>query len=128
MSLTVSWLMMISTKQKQRFSRLLRTTCLSVTTKNRLNSWDGDNIKFGLVVTLKELHGVNRIGDFIQMCSFNQWFTEEVDIENKIDDMCNIAATCADAALEFFEFNKEYMTKKEKKEISKKEHNKQSYR
>ena len=50
------------------------------------------------------------------------------DIENKIDDMCNIAATCADAALEFFEFNKEYMTKKEKKEISKKEHNKQSYR
>ena len=50
------------------------------------------------------------------------------DIENKIDDICNIAATCADAALEFFEFNKEYMDKKEKKEISKKEHNKQSYR
>ena len=38
-----------------------------------------------MVVTLKELHGVNRIGDFIQKCSFNQWFTEEVDIENKID-------------------------------------------
>ena len=52
----------------------------------------------------------------------------EISIENKIDDICNIAATCADAALEFFEFNKEYMTKKEKKEISKKEHNKQSYR
>lgn len=50
------------------------------------------------------------------------------DIENKIDDICNIAATCADAALEFFEFNKEYMTKKEKKEISKKECSKQSYR
>ena len=50
------------------------------------------------------------------------------DIENKIDDICNIAATCADAAFEFFEFNKEYMSKKEKKEISKKEHNKQSYR
>ena len=50
------------------------------------------------------------------------------DIENKIDDICNIAATCADAALEFFEFNMEYMTKTEKKEISKKEHNKQSYR
>ena len=50
------------------------------------------------------------------------------DIENKIDDICNIAATCADAALEFFEFNKEYMDKKEKKEISKKEHNKQSYK
>ena len=50
------------------------------------------------------------------------------NIEDKIDDICNIAATCADAALEFFEFNEEYMDKKEKKEISKKEHNKQSYR
>ena len=44
-----------------------------------------ENIKFGLVVTLKELHGVNRIGDFIQMCSFNQWFAEEVDVINKLD-------------------------------------------
>lgn len=58
---------------------------ISVTTKNRLNPLDGENIKFGLVVTLKELHGVNRIGDFVQMCSFNQWFTEEVDIDNRID-------------------------------------------
>ncbi len=58
---------------------------ISVTTKNRLNSLDGENIKFGLVVTLKELHGVNRIGDFIQMCSFNQWFAEEVDVINKLD-------------------------------------------
>lgn len=58
---------------------------ISVTTKNRLNPLDGENVKFGLVVTLKELHGVNRIGDFIQMCSFNQWFAEEVDIVNKLD-------------------------------------------
>lgn len=58
---------------------------ISVTTKNRLNPLDGENIKFGLVVTLKELHGVNRIGDFIQMCSFNQWFAEEVDVINKLD-------------------------------------------
>lgn len=58
---------------------------ISVTTKNRLNALDGENIKFGLVVTLKELHEENRIGEFIQMCSFNQWFVEEVDIENKLD-------------------------------------------
>ena len=50
------------------------------------------------------------------------------NIEDKIDNICNAAAICADAALEFFEFNMEYMDKKEKKEISKKEHNKQSYR
>ena len=54
---------------------------------------------------------------------------KDIDImEDKIDDICNMAATCADAALEFFEFNMEYMDKKEKKEISKKEHNKQSYK
>ena len=49
-------------------------------------------------------------------------------IEDTIDNICNMAAVCADAALEFFEFNNEYMNKKEKKEISKNEHNKQSYR
>ena len=38
-----------------------------------------------------------------------------------------MAAVCADAALEFFEFNEEYMDKK-KKDISKKEHNKPSYK
>lgn len=58
---------------------------ISITTKNRLNLADGENIKFGIVVTLKELHEVNRIGDFIQMCSFNQWFVEEVDIDNKLN-------------------------------------------
>lgn len=58
---------------------------ISVTTKNRLNPKDGENIKFGIVITLKELHEVNRIGEFIQMCSFNQWFVEEVSIENKLE-------------------------------------------
>lgn len=74
-----------STRSKDKKSYDNPLWGISVTTKNRLNPLDGDNIKFGLVVTLKELHGVNRIGDFIQMCSFNQWFTEEVDIDNKID-------------------------------------------
>ncbi len=58
---------------------------ISVTTKNRLNPKDGENIKFGIVITLKELHEVNRIGEFIQMCSFNQWFVEEVSVENKLE-------------------------------------------
>ena len=58
---------------------------ISVTTKNRLNPKDGENIKFGIVITLKELHEVNRIGEFIQMCSFNQWFVEEVSAENKLE-------------------------------------------
>lgn len=58
---------------------------ISVTTKNRENPNDGKNIRFGIIVTLKELHGVNRINEFVQMCSFNQWFVEEIDIDNQLE-------------------------------------------
>ena len=44
-----------------------------------------DKIKFGLVVTLKEINGENRIDEFIQRCFFNQWFVEKVEVENKIE-------------------------------------------
>ena len=44
-----------------------------------------DKIKFGLVVTLKEINGENRIDEFIQRCFFNQWFVEEGDVENQIE-------------------------------------------
>lgn len=58
---------------------------ISVTTKNRNDPSDGENIKFGMVITLKEIHGDNRIGDFIQMCSYNRWFVEEVNLENQVE-------------------------------------------
>lgn len=63
---------------------------ISVKTKNRINPRDGENLKFGIVITLREIHGKNRIDQFIQQCSFNKWFVEEVDIQNKID-IYNIA-------------------------------------
>ena len=44
-----------------------------------------DKIKFGLVVTLKEINGENKIDEFIQRCFFNQWFVEKVEVENKIE-------------------------------------------
>lgn len=44
-----------------------------------------DKIKFGLVVTLKEINGENRIDEFIQRCFFNQWFVEKVEVKNKIE-------------------------------------------
>jgi hypothetical protein len=58
---------------------------ISVKTKNRINQEDGKNIKFGIVITLKEIHKKNRINEFIHQCSFHQWFVEEVNIENKIN-------------------------------------------
>ena len=58
---------------------------ISVKTKNRINPEDGKNLRFGIVITLKEIHGKNRIDEFIHQCSFHKWFVEEVDIQNKFD-------------------------------------------
>lgn len=46
---------------------------------------DGEGINFGVVVTLKEINGVNRIEEFIQRCSFKGWLVNKIDIDNRID-------------------------------------------
>src|SRR5699024_9055359 len=58
---------------------------MSIKTKERLNNRDGEGIRFGVVVTLKEMNGVNRIEDFIQQCSLRGWLVNEIDVENRID-------------------------------------------
>ena len=58
---------------------------ISIKTKERLEDKYGENLMFGLVITLKEINGVNRIEDFIQGCILNNWFVNRVNIENKID-------------------------------------------
>ena len=58
---------------------------ISLKTKNRLNPEDGKGLKFSIVVTLKELNGVNRIDDFIRNCLLNEWFVNKIDIETRID-------------------------------------------
>lgn len=58
---------------------------LSVKTKERLNEKDGYNMRFGVIVTLKEINGVNRIKDFIQLCQFNGWIINKLDVENQIN-------------------------------------------
>ena len=58
---------------------------ISIKTKNRINQEDGKGLRFGIVITLREIHGKNRIDEFIQQCSFNKWFVEEVNIQNKFD-------------------------------------------
>lgn len=58
---------------------------ISIKTKERLNTKDGENLKFGLVVTLKEINGVNRIQEFIQQCQFRGWLVNRVNIENRIE-------------------------------------------
>lgn len=58
---------------------------MSVKTKERLTSRDGNGIKFGVVVTLKEINGVNRIEEFIQLCNLSGWLVNKVDVESRIE-------------------------------------------
>lgn len=57
---------------------------LSIKTKDRLIKRSGGT-NFGLVVTLKEINGVNRINDFIRQCELRGWLVSRVDVDARID-------------------------------------------
>lgn len=63
---------------------------LSVKSKDRLGKGDGKGIKFGVVITLKEINGVNRYNEFIRQCSFKGWLVNKIDVENRLE-LYNIA-------------------------------------
>lgn len=42
-------------------------------------------IPFGVVVTLKEMNGVNRNDEFIKLCIARGWLVNRLDVENQID-------------------------------------------
>ncbi len=42
-------------------------------------------VKFGLVVTLKEVNGVNRINDFMQQARLANWIVSEINVEAQVD-------------------------------------------
>lgn len=58
---------------------------MEIKTNNRLAPKDGVGLRFGVVVTLKEMYGVNRIDEFIRNCNLNGWLVNKIDIENRID-------------------------------------------
>lgn len=58
---------------------------ISIKTKERLNFDDGKNLKFGVVVTLKEVSGVNRIQEFLQRCSLKGLLVNRINVKNQID-------------------------------------------
>ncbi len=58
---------------------------MEVKTNNRLDPLDGVGLRFGVVVTLKEMYGINRIDEFIRNCNLNGWLVNKIDIENRID-------------------------------------------
>lgn len=58
---------------------------LSIKSKERFMEKNGRGLSFGVVVTLKEMHGVNRIDDFIKLCMMRGWIVNRIDVENRID-------------------------------------------
>lgn len=58
---------------------------VNIKTKERLESKFGKGLHFGVVVTLRELGGVNRISEFMQLCRANNWFVNEVDIHARVE-------------------------------------------
>lgn len=58
---------------------------MEIKTSNRLDPRDGVGLRFGVVVTLKEINGVNRIDEFIKNCYLNGWLVNELDVQIRID-------------------------------------------
>ena len=58
---------------------------MEIKTNNRLDPRDGVGIRFGVIVTLKEINGINRIDEFIRNCTLNGWLVNKVDVQSRID-------------------------------------------
>lgn len=58
---------------------------IEVKTNNRLDPQNGVGLRFGIIVTMKEMYGVNRIDEFIRNCNLNGWLVNKIDVENRID-------------------------------------------
>lgn len=75
-----------STKNKQaKQSYKNKNWRMEVKTNNRLDSKEGIGLRFGVVVTLKEIHGVNRIDEFVRNCHLSGWLVNTIDIQNRVD-------------------------------------------
>lgn len=74
-----------STRKRPKKSYKNKNWGMEVKTSNRLNPEDGKGIHFGVVVTLKEMNGVNRIDEFIKSCILNGWLVHEIDIQSRIE-------------------------------------------
>ncbi len=70
---------------RPKSSYLNKNWGMEVKTNNRLDPKDGVGIRFGVVVTLKEMDGENKIDEFIKNCNLRGWLVNEIDINNRID-------------------------------------------
>lgn len=57
---------------------------LSIKTKERLPNKNGRGLPFGVVITLREMNGANRIDDFIKLCMMRGWIVNRIDATNRV--------------------------------------------
>ena len=75
----------ITKKRSPKKSYKNKNWGMEIKTNNRLNPEDGEGVRFGVVVTLKEINGVNRIDEFIRDCTLNGWLVKVIDVQSRID-------------------------------------------
>ena len=58
---------------------------MSIKTIERLKNGDGQGVRFGVVVTLKEIDGINRIEDFIQQAQIRGWLVNRLQVNAQVE-------------------------------------------
>lgn len=58
---------------------------ISILTKDRVTTKNKEALQFGLVITLKEMYGKNRINEFIKSCMARNWLVTRLDVQNQVD-------------------------------------------
>ena len=58
---------------------------LSILSVERLDSKTKEQLKFGVVITLREIKGINRIRDFIDACILRGYIVNELDIDARLE-------------------------------------------
>lgn len=78
-----------ATKNRKIPKRMYETSLwgIEITSKKRLENKDREDIRFGIVVTLKEMNKKNRLDAFTKACRANGWLVEEVTPEADVDFM-----------------------------------------
>ena len=58
---------------------------ISILTKERVSKKEKEPLQFGMVVTLKEMYGKNRIDEFMKSCMAHGWLVNRIDVQNQVD-------------------------------------------
>ena len=57
---------------------------MSVKTIERLGKRENQNVRFGVVVTLKEINGINRIEEFINQAELRGWLVNQLQVQVQV--------------------------------------------